>query len=201
MFKLCLPQDIQILSKGEFGDELFPLLDDLIIPSVGPLFANHCHRPDFDRAVRTEFHSPLTHIDSRFLFLHSPPVADSPAIQLWESGSLPRVYGAEELKVENTDYFLFANEGMIEKTSGFFPRGPKTVKVTYTGGYLTGHAQDVPEDLRLAAVMQAKILFDRREELGLTGRSLEGGSISLLNILTLPTQVTMLLDRHRIINA
>ena len=107
---------------------------------------------------------------------------------------MPRVYGADELKIENSDYFLFENEGMIERVSGYFACGPKTVKVTYTGGYLTDHAQDVPEDLRLAAVMQAKILFDRREELGLTGRSLEGGSINLLNTTDFTASGDNLLD-------
>ena len=51
---------------------------------------------------------------------------------------------------------------------------------------MTNDGENVPEDLRFAAIMQTKILFDRREELSLSNRSLEGGSIGLLTPLTLP---------------
>ena len=54
--------------------------------------------------------------------------------------------------------------------------GPKSIKVTYTGGYLTGDGIGTPDDVRVAAIEQTKIIFDRREEFGLSGRSLEGGA-------------------------
>lgn len=199
MFKLISPEDYKLLTKGGHDAEFDPVLDLIIIPAVGKLFAQYCNRPDFDKLARTEFLSPRPGANK--LFVSSPPVAATPAIQVWESSASPRVYDSAALLTEGTDYFLFENEGKIEKEGDCFVPGTKTVKVTYTGGYLTKDGVGVPDDLKLAAITQTKIFFDRREEWGVTGRSLEGGSVSMLNILTLPKQVTLLLDAYRVYGA
>jgi hypothetical protein len=203
VYKLIQIEDIKKLTKGDFGAEFDFLLGDVIIPAVGKLFAQYCKRPDFDKAVRTEYLSP--HCGRRKLFVKSPPISPavvSPAIEalrLYQDSSYPRVYGAGTELVNGTDFIVFEDEGVIERAGyGFFYDGPKTVKVTYTGGFLTTDAVGCPEDLRLAAVAQTKMFFDRREELGLTGRSLEGGSINLMTPLLLPKLVTIMLDPYTV---
>ena len=79
-------------------------------------------------------------------------------------------------------------KGLLSIAASAFVGGPKSIKVTYTGGYLTGDGVGAPDDLRLAAIMQTKIIFDRREDFGLSGRSLEGGSVSLFTPTILPTR-------------
>lgn len=200
MFKLIDCSTVKMLTKGDFGNDFDFLIDREIIPSVSRLFAGYCGRPDFDLKARTEYFSPRS--GQRVIWLSSPPVVSSPpeipAIQLWEDGAVPRVYGSDTLLVEGEDYFCFESAGRLTKESGdYFIHGPKTVKVTYTGGYLTKDATDCPEDLKLAAAIQAKLIFDRREQLGFTGQSLEGGSVNLLVPMLLPRNVTVLLDPYR----
>lgn len=198
MFKLIQVEDIKKTSKGEFGTEFDFLLGSIIIPSVTRLFARYCHRPDFDKTARTEYLSPRP--GQSKLYLASPPVAlaqvGPPAIEalrLYEDTAVPRVYGADTELVSGEDFFLFEEQGMIEADHRWFACGPKVIKVTYTGGYLTDDAADCPEDLRLAAIVQSKILFDHREQFGLTSQSLEGGSIGLTPD-ALPTKVRIMLD-------
>jgi hypothetical protein len=205
-YKLIHSTDLKKITKGDFGDEFDFALDDIIIPAVGRRFASYCQRPDFDKALRTEYLSP--HGYQRKLFLASPPVSPAvvgpPAIEalrLYQDTAAPRAYGASTELVNGTDFFLWEDKGVIEKVGDWFTCGAKTIKVTYTGGYLTADAVGCPEDLRLAALIQTKIIFDRREEYGVTGRSLEGGSLTMLNILTLPTQVTNWLDPFKVIGA
>ena len=202
MYNLITIQDIKELTKGEFGNEYDYLLGSILIPAVGQSFAYYCNRPDFDQTAHVEYLSPRPY--SRTLFLKSPPVApaaDGPpeieALRLYEDTSYPRAYGAETELVSGTDFIVDEATGMIEHVNRW-SGGPKSIKVTYTGGFATGHAAGVPADLKLAAVMQVKILFDRREELNLSGRSLEGGSINMLTPPALPRAVTMYLDPYRI---
>lgn len=202
MFNLITKDELKQTAKGEFDDSFDYLLDSVIIPAVSRMFAHYCGRPDFDKSARTEYLSPEP--GAKFLFLKSPPVAAAqvgpPAIEalrLYQDTATPRAYGTDTELTSGEDFFVHETEGMIEHAAKF-AGGPKTVKVTYTGGYLKAAAIDCPEDLRFAAITQSKILFDRREEYGITGRSLEGGSITLLNTLTLPRQVTMMLDPYRI---
>ena len=198
MFKLISSDDLKEISKGSFSEDFDPLLDDILIPAVGESFAHYCNRPDFDKKARTEFFSPGE--NRRCLFLFSPPI--DPGIQVWESSAIPRDYTT--LLTEGSDYFLDPEAGIIERGAGgcyacsYWRRGSRTVKATYTGGYLTGDCEGVPPSLRLAAITQCKIYFDQRDAYGITGKSLEGGSITLLSILTLPKQVTMLLDCYRL---
>lgn len=196
-FKLISVDDVRALAKGDFASDFDHLFGDILIPAIGKTFASYCNRPDFDKASRSEIFSPR--LWQSVITLSSPPIATAPAAQIWQSTATPRVYGADELLTNGEDVFIHEAIGQIERGNGnYFPSGPLTVKVTYTGGYLSGDAQGVPADLRFAALSQAKIFFDRREDYGMTGRSLEGGSVSLQAILTLPRQITLLLDQYKV---
>lgn len=193
-FKLVTSQELKALTKGTFGNDFDPLIEDIIIPAIDQNFPFYCHRDDFDKKERTEYLSPNK--DDRFAFLSGPPVDLAQPIEVWESTALPRTYEAGQLLTHGVHYFVHYDEGTIEKI-GHFAGGPQSVKVVYTGGYLTADGQDVPADLRLAALISAKILFDRREEIALQSKALEGGSFSLLQPLVLPPSVTKLLDHYR----
>jgi len=202
-YALITSEDLKQTSKGTFGADFDYLLDKIIIPAVGKLFASYCGRPDFDRAARTVYLSPRP--CQKTVFLASPPIIEDPAgnpaipaVQLWESSALPRAYTSAELLVNSTDYIVHEAEGMLEST-GYFVGGAKSLKCTYTGGYLTADGKGTPADLRLAAIAQTKIIFDRREELGVSSRSQEGGAMTMLTVLTLPRQVTIMLDPYRLL--
>ena len=205
MFALITKDDYSQLTKGETAPSEFDyILGKVIIPAVTSIFAQYCGRPDWDKKERTVYFSPCAY--QKYLRVDSPPIFEDPGgspvipiVQVWQNSALPRVYASADLLVNGTDYFVHEAEGMIEHVSGFFG-GPKTVKVTYTGGYLTADGIGAPADLRLAAIAQTKIIFDRREELGVSSRSQEGGAVTMLSVLTLPRQVTMMLDPYRLIN-
>ena len=196
MFKLITAEDIRASSKATIGDEFNLLIDDIIIPRVCELLADECNRPDFDSKSRTELFS--TRSRQRVLFLKSPPIAASPTIQVWQSTSTPRVFDAGTLLTKDVDYFVDEQIGIIERpSSSYFSEGPNVVKVVYTGGYVTSDGQGVPPLLKGAALYQAKLIFDRREELGVSSRSVEGGSLSLLPLI-LPPDIKKELRKFRL---
>jgi uncharacterized phiE125 gp8 family phage protein len=82
-------------------------------------------------------------------------------------------------QVEDTDFFVRENEGLIEflnKTSG---TKPKKVVITYTGGYTeTSSVLAVPDDLKRACVLQTAYEFRRRKDIGLSSISMPDGSTS-----------------------
>jgi hypothetical protein len=61
--------------------------------------------------------------------------------------------------------------------------GLQSTKFSYTGGYLTADGTSAHlrfPDLLLLCLIQSAFIYQRRAEIGLTGRSLEGGSVSLM---------------------
>ena len=194
--KLCSVQDIKDRSKG--GTDLGATFDTLlgqIIDSVTLQLARHCGRPDWDQLARSEFFNPGS--NTRRIFVASPPIAGAPVIQIWESTANPRVYGASELLTLDEDYFVYSGEGIIMKEGrGLWAEGLKTVKITYTGGYLTADDAAAPADLADAAIVQAKLEFDRRESAGLAGQSLEGGSFSFSSGLKIDPAVRQKLQHY-----
>ena len=134
--KLCSIQDVKDRTKG--GDKFESTFDALlgkIIDAVTLQLARHFGRPDWDKLARTEYFNPGVY--AKRIFLASPPVASTPAIQVWESTAAPRVYGADELLVLDTDYFSFSETGIVAKDGyALWAEGLKSVKIVYTGGYL-----------------------------------------------------------------
>jgi hypothetical protein len=208
-FQLITFDEIKKMSKGggDWSTEFEYIIEKRIIPEITKGLAKYCHRPDWDKVARTEYFG--SDRPTRTLFLSSPPVYPAvaaivgppavdaiEALRLYQDSADPPTYGAgTEL---TSGFVVYEDEGSIVHRGTGFMTGPKSIKVTYTGGYLTADGIGTPDDVRGAAIMQAKIIFDRREEFGLTGRSLEGGSVSLLTPLWLPRQVTMQVDDYRV---
>src|SRR5262245_28886575 len=194
MFKLCTAADVQEISRGrsEINDDQLPALDDFWIPAATEALAFHCHR-DFDKKDRTRQISVKEH--RQVIFISDPPVDLTQTVEVWESHNIPRVYDASTLLILNQDYIVDEIEGAIEKLRGRFCPGTKTVQYHMTSGLLTGNAQGVPADLRMIAAWQSFLFFHHRDQFGVTGRSLEGGSISI-SAITLPTPLQMMLQKY-----
>lgn len=177
-FKLCSAAQVKDrITRGESLDSSFDTLLDQIIDGVTADFARRAHRPDWDKAARSEFFNPGE--NTRRISLSSPPIASTPVIQVWESNDSPRAYGADELLVLDTDYFIYSDEGIVIKEDrARWSEGLKTVKITYTGGHLTADATDFPTDLWEIAVEESAWRFINRGRGGLQSQSLEGGTLS-----------------------
>ena len=182
MYDLITVDQVKALTKGAFDDTFDYLLSAIIIPGIGKILAEETNQGDFDKTERT-YLLDVNETERRTLFIDFPvdqTVSVTPArgpVRLWTSTDAPRSYTAE--LVNGSDFFVNDNLGLIERTSGHWPQGPKTVKVLATTKWVTGNAQNVPSDLFLAASLTAKALFDNRENWGLSSVSLEGGSRSI----------------------
>lgn len=185
-FRLINSEDIKLLTPGEFGSDHDVLIESLLIPAAGKRFAEYCNRPEsapgakdyWDKIARTEFYSPV--VNQQIIKVAHPPLAASPAPTVHVSTDIPRVYGAAELLTVDEDYHVFQNEGRIVREGAYFPCGTKTTRIGYTGGFLTEHAQGTPDDLRFACALYVKTLYKNRDLFGVTNRSLEGASVSVM---------------------
>jgi hypothetical protein len=182
MYDLITVDHVKALAKGVFDDTFDYLLSATIIPGISKILAEETNQGDFDKSERT-YLLDVHECERKTLFLDFPidqTVSATPVrgpVRIWISTALPRSY-TEEL-VNGTDFFVYDQLGLIERASGHWPQGPKTVKVVATTKWVTDDAQNVPPDLFLAASLTAKALFDNRENWGLSSVSLEGGSRSI----------------------
>ena len=91
--------------------------------------------------------------------------------------------------VENTDYQLRRGTGRLSRI-GFWLVGEQTVQMICVAGYTPpseylaeGYTQGagevlLPDDILEAALQQAGFVHSRRDQLGLTATSVQGGSVS-----------------------
>jgi len=182
MYQLITVDHVKALAKGDFGPDFDFLISEIIIPGIGKILAEETNQGDFDKTQRT-YLLDVNECRRKHLLIDFPidqTVSVTPErgpVRVWTSTSAPRSY-TEEL-VNGTDFFVNDAIGLIERTGGYWPQGPKTVKVVATTKWVTANAQNVPPDLFLAASLTAKALFDNRENWGLSSVSLEGGSRSI----------------------
>ena len=182
MYQLITVDHVKALAKGQTDPTFDLLIADTIIPGIGAILAEETNQGDFDKIERTYLLDVYESCRST-LFIDFPvdqTVSVTPVrgpVRIWTSTELPRSY-TQEL-VNGVDFFVNDKSGLIERVSGYWPQGPKTVKVVATTKWVTGNAQNVPPDLFLAADLTAKALFDNRENWGLSSVSQEGGSRSI----------------------
>lgn len=107
-----------------------------------------------------------------------------------------RSFGSDTL-LDTSDYVADQHGGpwiRLKWTS--FAAGTDHIKVTYAGG-LSSTVAGMPDDLRLACALQTAYIFQRRDELGLTGISGGAGNLSLFTPASFLPIVRQLLDPYR----
>jgi len=81
------------------------------------------------------------------------------------------------------DFQFDPDSGEVHKT-GWWLRGFRTAKITYTGGYVlpgdvAGDGEtELPDDIVEAAIEQASFAYQRRDTLGVSAQSAQGGSVT-----------------------
>jgi hypothetical protein len=154
-----------------------------LIGAVSERCASYCNR-DFASKSRVEYHDG----GGRYLYLRGLPVVSIASIHgsdtwEWASGDL----------IDSGDHYLHSS-GMVGYRSGAWPYGPKSLKVTYTGGYAVN---GVPDDLEMAARTQVAYDFNRRKDVGLESVSFPDGSIQKVNSGEFLPSVKAVLNRYR----
>jgi hypothetical protein len=103
----------------------------------------------------------------------------------------------------DTDYRLKADSGLILRLHRSWLDTFDGVEVKYKGGYKpagqTPAAGEtaMPDDLREAAISQSCLVFKRRDDIGLSGTSFDGGSFSKFTSFDLLPMVKDILESYR----
>jgi hypothetical protein len=99
---------------------------------------------------------------------------------------------------EDSDYYIWEDEGRIEFVAAHTSTLPKQVKITYTGGYsLSSGVLDVPDDLKRACKLQVAYEFKRRNDIGITAMTLPDGSITSMEVNEFLPEVRKILVHYR----
>lgn len=113
----------------------------------------------------------------------------------------PVVTVSGTVKTLNTDYVIWDTEGFIEFQNVVVSTKLRPIEIVYTGGYApdggNGNALLVPDDMKLAALLQASYTFLRRDIPGGTSITRPSGGQSFVGGLDLVDRVKKILDRHR----
>lgn len=107
----------------------------------------------------------------------------------------------------DTDYRLVNpgsdNRGVLARLYGCWFGGYDGIQVIYRGGYEAAGVTPetgkyaLPDDLREAAIFQCSFLFKRRDDIGLSGVSFQGGSFNKFDALKLLPEVAHILDSYK----
>lgn len=164
------------------------LLHDLI-DGVSVQLENYCNRK-FEKVERTEY--PLTAPGNALFRVKAFPIISVTSIH----DDPDHAFGSDTL-VDTSDYVFYEELGLIERVSGNFNTGKKSVKIVYTAGYEA--PKNIPADLKQACILQAGFIYQRRMELGLKSVSLEGGGSVTHQKLGLLPAVKQLLAPYRVL--
>jgi len=101
-------------------------------------------------------------------------------------------YGSNSL-IDKSEYIVYEDIGKIVLLNGVFDKGAQSVKIVYTAGYTS-----VPHDLRQACLDQIKFQFLRwkNNREGILSVTLEGQSVSMVEVKDLLPSVRIVLDRY-----
>lgn len=102
------------------------------------------------------------------------------------------------------DYLLYAESGILWRVGGDWLLGPKTVKITYTAGYIAipgaGETESIPADLKLAALQQVAAEWQaiKNKSWGkLSDSGPDGASITRFESGQFLREVRQVLERYR----
>lgn len=128
---------------------------------------------------------------ARRYVLDAYPIAASPAPVVTVDGLTMTV---------DLDYWVHPEQGYIEFLVAPAATKPRIVSITWTGGYAqdaTSKLVDVPEDIKLAVMLQVAFMFKRRKELGLESVTMPNGTINTTSTAKLLQEVERILRAYR----
>lgn len=112
-----------------------------VIASTSAFIKNYCGRTfvDYSTTDKTEYISGNA---KKCFYLDEYPVIGITSINSSIDNQV-----TQTLLVNNTDYYLDSETGLVESALGNFDAGFHSIEIKYKGGYA-----DIPEDLKLAAL-------------------------------------------------
>jgi len=183
------------------GDTDYDATINRLIAGVSTLFETYCHRPLLANAADiTEYYTGR----GPYLQLRRWPVIAITSIK----ESVDYDFDNVTALTADTDYRLVeaGRAGLLYRIGDNWYDVVDATAIIYRGGYCaagqtpgTGETA-LPADLREAAIEQTSFLFQRRDDIGLSGVSYEGGSLSRFSAIKLLPQVEMILTKYKAIS-
>jgi len=194
--RLCTLADVKD-RLGLPSSTEYDTLINRIIAGLEGIFAREVRRPLLLTAAdQTEYYTGAC----PFLQVDRYPVAALTSIKV----ATDYVFTSAEALVADTDYRLLRGgaKGIIHRLYMDWESQPDCIQIVYRGGYCsagvtpgTGETA-LPADLREAAILQAAFLFKRKDDIGLSAVSFDGGSISKFSALDLLPLVKDILSNY-----
>jgi len=180
--KLASVSDIEtFLEKSSVEQQA---LITLILESVS------YHIQDFlNRKLKKDAYTHYFNGGKRFYHLPAYPVDTSQTFTVTVNGSA---------KTQDSDYYLWDEEGIVEFPTPPSDSKPRIVKIDWTGGYAeTNNVIQVPDPIKYACIIQTVHNYRRRRDLGINAISMPNGSMSINERGDLLEQVKALLKPFR----
>lgn len=151
----------------------FPLKSDnfvnACIKQVSKQIERHCDR-EFDITSRTEFYNG----DNTIIRVTGFPIVS--VSSLWDDPD--REFDSGDELVENDDFVIMPERGIIKKRHGRFFEGIQSVKVIYSGG-LSADTENMPDDLKMACIQQVLFWLRGKDKLHTAGSGVQGITTNL----------------------
>lgn len=168
---------------------------DYLITAVSKLIKTYCGNSIIDYYATPKVETISIDWDTYCVQLTESPVVSVTTVE--ERLSYSSNYSA--LAIENEDYFVDNNLDSVYRTTGAgyknWPKGPGSVRVTYTAGY-----DGTPEDLKLAVIdlINYYLKDEYKERKTLAGASLQNpGSSSQDSSVAFPDHIKRILDLYK----
>lgn len=196
--RICTLDDIKhrlgISDSDTDHDELL----NTIIAGIEGIFDNYTRRKLIQTAADvTEYYTG----DCEYLKLLRYPVISITSVkESWDYN-----FDDTDALTEDTDYRILnsGRTGMLFRAYGSWLKREDSIQIVYRGGYApagTSPAADetaLPAEIREAAIEQASFLYKRKDDIGLTSVSYDGGSISKFAAIKPLPQVAQILDSYK----
>ena len=163
--KLISVADLKKFLGDETGAKQDALLNT-IIEGVSQRFENFVGRK-FEQEERTDyFRGGRTNF-----FVAAYPIATAESVGVTIEDSA---------KTENLDFWVHHERGVIEFVAQVSKGDPRSIAITYTGGFAAkSGVLQVPDDLKLACTMQSAFAFRRKRTLGVKGVNMPDGTMTI----------------------
>lgn len=168
---------------------------DYLITAVSKLIKTYCGNSIIDYYTTPKVETISIDWDTYCVQLTESPVVSVTTVE--ERLSYSSSYST--LDIANEDYFVDNNLDSVYRTTGAgyknWPKGPGSVRVTYTAGY-----DGTPEDLKLAVIdlINYYLKDEYKERKTLAGASLQNpGSSSQDSSVAFPDHIKRILDLYK----
>jgi hypothetical protein len=153
-----------------------------LINHITSMFEGFCDRRFVSRTY-TEYHNGN---GRSILYTANNPIISITSINVdsdwtWDASTL----------LSSSYYRIFDNIGIITKCCDYFEVGQQNIKVVYVAGYAV-----IPEDLKLACIMEVLNRFDNSKSIGVVNISVDGLSTSYSQDRFLPI-TTQVLKKYK----